>query len=68
MTQAQAIERGYTHFIEVWRYNDDKEGKNMGEQNALDINSFDLHLNETKNPLNEIYTVAIFLIKPKPTH
>lgn len=64
MTQAQAIERGYTHFIEVWRDGTDKEGVNYGKGKLYDITRFDQNVNFTRT-FNHLYTVAIFLIKPK---
>jgi len=65
MTQAQAIERGYTHFIEVWRDVEAKEGVNVVRQHPIDI--FDAILRVSTN-CPYVYTVCIFLIKPKPTH
>jgi hypothetical protein len=65
MTQEQAIQRGFTHFIEVWNYYDSKEG--CTDQWGHNINIFDSILEMTKhNP--QLYTVAIFLIKPKHPH
>lgn len=65
MTQAQAIERGFTHFIEVWRARTDKEGFNYGKGNLHDIYEFDENVNFTRT-FNNIYTVCVFLCKLKP--
>jgi len=62
MTQAKAIERGYTHFIEVWRSEEDREGHT--KINKGYIHRLDKNLKLTRN-LSHLYTVAIFLIKPK---
>jgi hypothetical protein len=67
MTQAQAIERGFTHFLEVWRGKTEKEGVNYDKSKVKKINDLDENLAFTTR-LNNLYTVAIFLIKPKPTH
>ncbi len=64
MTQEQAIQRGYTHFIEVWRYKDSDDKENMGLNNKQTINLFNWNL-EFTNSRQNIYTIAIFLIKPK---
>jgi hypothetical protein len=64
MTQEQAIQRGFTHFIEVWRSELDKEGYNEEENYVSNINSLDNDMKSTKESFN-LYTVAIFLIKPK---
>jgi len=62
MTQDQAIQRGFTEFIEVWREKGDKEGENVERKH--NINTFDDILAITRS-YDNIYTVAIFLIKPK---
>lgn len=67
MTQAQAIERGFTHFIEVWRDRRDSLGENRNEHFVRHIDNFD-DLLHTTSRLEQLYTVAIFLIKPNPTH
>ena len=67
MTQEQAIQRGFTHFIEVWRDKTDKEGVNTSEwyqHNPETIRLLDYSINYTPSCHN-LYTVAIFLIKPK---
>lgn len=65
MTQAQAIERGFTHFIEVWRDVLDKEGVNVVRMHSI---SFMGDILEVTKSHPNLYTVCIFLIKPKPTH
>jgi hypothetical protein len=64
MTQEQAIQRGFTHFIEVWHDVNSKQGDNYGYCNVFSISNLDNILSGTKN-LPKLYTVAIFLIKPK---
>jgi len=64
MTQAQAIERGFTHFVEVWRDATHKEGVNKSEHEVVSITHFDTFTRLTANA-PRTYTVAIFLIKPK---
>lgn len=68
MTQAQAIAKGYTHFIETWRNKEWEQGRNSGEnRNSFikDIKTLDANIKET-NSYKELYTVCIFLIKLKP--
>jgi hypothetical protein len=62
MTQEQAIQRGFTHFIEVWRNRSQKEGENVESLHKIGL--FDGILDVTTTKPN-LYTVAIFLIKPK---
>lgn len=63
MTQAQAIERGFTHFIEVYRSRKWEEGNTRSEE-LIGIDEFDYHF-EVGKLFPSIYTVCIFLIKPK---
>ena len=64
MTQEQAIQRGFTHFIEVWRSRLDREGENMIDNGIEPISNLD-YLTSVTHQCYNIYTVAIFLIKPK---
>lgn len=63
MTQAQAIELGYTHFIEVYRNREWEEGNTTSEE-PIEIEEFDYHF-QVARLFPMLYTVAIFLIKPK---
>jgi hypothetical protein len=63
MTQEQAIQRGFTHFIEVFRHKSYNRGQNMTNQ-TYPIEDLDRVTDNTKKTL-DLYTVAIFLIKPK---
>jgi quinol monooxygenase YgiN len=67
MTQEQAIQRGFTHFIEVWRNKTHKEGYNQSESYKSEIQPLkELHRStKLSKSLHKLYTVAIFLIKPK---
>jgi hypothetical protein len=64
MTQDQVIQRGFTHFIEVWRDESHQQGVNKGEHEVLSIKHFDTFTRLSANA-PRTYTVAIFLIKPK---
>lgn len=67
MTQEQAISKGYTHFIEVWRNINSINGVNDCEyqpNNYRDVCELDFAIEFTKS-CHSLYTVAIFLIKPK---
>lgn len=64
MTQQEAVEKGYTHFIEVWRSIINIKGQNCGEDVVSKIRFLDNNTKMTKTTPN-IYTVCVWLIKPK---
>ena len=48
MTQEQAIQRGYTHFIEVWRNRSQKEGENVESLHKIGLFDGILDVTTTK--------------------
>ncbi len=61
--QERAIERGYTHFIEMWRSKNWKDG--IVQNNfPIPMTFLTQNLSDTK-AVGNLKTICVFLIKPK---